>query len=153
MKWMRVLGLGEMSPLGALVAGALIGAAGMPVVKKGIRGVAVSTVGAALAASDFIKNMGGCANREWRNMVEDARLKRAERGDGVKENLREAGLGLACAGLSVADMARERYQDIKDNIGEKFAQVRETTKEAAENLTDSIAPAEEKKPDNDNADM
>lgn len=138
MKWMRMLGLGEMSPLGVLVAGALIGAAGLPAIKRGARGIVVSSVGAALSASDFIKNLGGNVSREWHELVEDARDKRVVAGDGVKEHLRGAGVELAGAGLAVAEMAREKYRDVKENIGDKVAHFRETGEEAIEKITEDV---------------
>ncbi|KJS03810.1 MAG: hypothetical protein VR68_00580 [Peptococcaceae bacterium BRH_c4a] len=125
MKWMRMLGLGEMSPLGMLVAGALIGTVGLPAVKKGVRGVAVSTVGAALTVTDFVKNSSGNVSRGWRELLEDVKMKRIEDGHTVKGHLHDAAADLAGAGVAVAEMAREKVHDLKESLENKVAQTRE----------------------------
>lgn len=134
LKWMRMVGLGEVSPLGALVAGTLIGVVGLPTIKKGVRGVAVSAVGAAMAVTDFVKNSTGNISREWHEVLEDARVKKVEGGHAVKEHLHDAAVDLAGAGLAVTEMARDRVHDIKEGFENKVAQTREELAEIKKDL-------------------
>ena len=125
MNFMRMMGMGSVSPLGALVAGAIIGAAGVPIVRKGVRFLAVTTVGAALEASDRFKNAGGNVNQEWQNILNEARARKKDGGIPIREHLHEAGVGLAGAGLSMAQETREKFNGIKENIEGKMAGARE----------------------------
>lgn len=142
MKYMRMLGLEEISPLGALVAGTLLGVAGVPVIRKTARGIAVVAVGAVLSASDYVRDIGGNMSGEWRSLLEDARTRRAEAGVSVGDQIREAGVGLAGAGLAVADMAREKYRDVKESVEQKIARAGEAAHEAGEEITESVDDAD-----------
>jgi len=130
-----MIGLGEMSPLGALVAGTLLGAVGLPTIKKGVRGVVVSAVGTALAATDFVKNSTGSISREWHELLEDARTKRVEGANAVTDHLHDAAVDLAGAGMAVAEMAREKVQDLKEGFENKVAQTRDELVEIKEDLS------------------
>lgn len=111
MNFMRMMGMGSFSPLGALLAGAIIGAAGVPIVRKGVRLLAVTTVGAALEASDRFKNAGGNVNQEWQNILNEARSRKKDGSMPIREHLHEAEVGLAGAELSMAQHTREKLND------------------------------------------
>lgn len=64
-KLLRAVGMGGISLLGALAAGILIGSAGMPAVKKGLRGLAVRGVAAALTAGDILKHAGARISEKY----------------------------------------------------------------------------------------
>lgn len=116
----KILRVGQLSPMGVLLAGILIGAAGMPAVKRGLRVLAVSGIGAALAAEGFVKNAITGITRNPGHMTEDAGIKNQEKTSYIKQNLREAGVSLASAGMAAAGLAREKLNSLKENVDEKI---------------------------------
>lgn len=111
LKWGCLEGL---SPLGALVAGVVIGTAGLPVIKKGLRGLAFTATKAVIAVTDQVKEAGECLGQEWKQIVSEVSSKREEKKDCVRAGLRGAGVGVVGAGIGIAEQARDKMQGIKE---------------------------------------
>ncbi len=148
MKLLRNVGFGEISPSGVMVIGVILAVAGLPVVKKAVRGIAVSTVGAVMAAQDFIKNTGDNINREWQSVLDEARLQKRGDGKAVKEHLFDAGIGLAEASLAMADRAKDKISSIKENI----SQARDNLLEAGNDVGEATGIAADEVDTMDNTD-
>ena len=73
MKWLLANPLKTLPPLGLVAVGALVGVAGVPVVKKTARSLAVITVRGALAVNDAVKGVGSSLTQSWEKMVDNAR--------------------------------------------------------------------------------
>lgn len=73
MRWLLANPLKTLPPIGLVAIGALVGVAGVPVVKKTARSLAVLTVRGALAVNDVVKGVGGSFSRGWEQMVQQAR--------------------------------------------------------------------------------
>ncbi|GAB6158160.1 hypothetical protein JCM39194_13600 [Desulfotomaculum varum] len=73
MRWLLANPLRTLSPLGLVAVGTVIGAAGVPVIKKTARSLAVLTVRGALAISDALKETGEGLTRSWERMVHEVK--------------------------------------------------------------------------------
>ncbi|MDF9408869.1 MAG: hypothetical protein A4E52_01070 [Pelotomaculum sp. PtaB.Bin013] len=73
MKWLLASPLRTLSPLGLLAVGAVVGIAGVPVLKKTVRGLAVLTVKSAFTVNDMVNDAGDSLKDAWGKMVESAR--------------------------------------------------------------------------------
>ncbi|MGO0121855.1 hypothetical protein [Desulfothermobacter acidiphilus] len=62
-----------LSPVGYAVIGAVVGAAALPVVRRGLRRAAVWTVRGVLAVQDQAKKVAAGAKSEWQGLVSEAR--------------------------------------------------------------------------------
>ncbi len=60
MKWLLLNPLRTFPPLGLVAVGALAGAAGMPLIKKTARGVAVLTAKGVLSVKECMQEKGSC---------------------------------------------------------------------------------------------
>ncbi len=138
MRWMRNIGLGEISPSSALLIGAVIGIAGMPAVKKIVRGLAVSAVGAVMSANEFVKDAGGNASSEWKKLMEEARTGRSN-DKHMRDHLFEAGVGIAGAGIAVVEKTKEKISNLKAEIApakNDLVEVAETMQEGVQEVED-----------------
>lgn len=78
MKWLLMNPLQTLPPFGLIALGAVVGIAGVPVVKKTARKLAVLSVRGALTVNDAIKGTRGNVKRNWQDIVEQARPKSNE---------------------------------------------------------------------------
>jgi len=78
MRWLLANPLRTLPPAGLIAVGALVGVAGVPVLKKTARSLAVLTVRGALAVTDMIKDTGGCLKKNWEEMVEEVKTKQVQ---------------------------------------------------------------------------
>ncbi|CCO07738.1 hypothetical protein [Desulforamulus hydrothermalis] len=77
MRWLLTSPLRTLSPLGLVAVGTVIGAAGVPVIKKTARSLAVLTVRGALAISDALKETGEGLTKSWEKMVHEVRVQQS----------------------------------------------------------------------------
>lgn len=78
MRWLLLNPLRALPPIGLVAVGAVVGVAGVPVVKKVARNLAVTTVRGVLAVSDAVKETGESLTRGWEQMAREARKQQAE---------------------------------------------------------------------------
>ncbi|MEW6698479.1 MAG: hypothetical protein ACOY35_01500 [Bacillota bacterium] len=78
MSWLLLNPLRTLPPIGLVAVGAVVGAAGVPVVKKVARNLAVTAVRGILTVSDAVKETGESLTRSWEQMAQEARKQQAE---------------------------------------------------------------------------
>lgn len=142
MRWMRHMGLGEISTPGALLIGAAIGVAGIPAVKKIARGLAVTAVSAVMGMNDMVKGVGGNASNEWKKILEDARSGNNDKQ--IRDHLHEAGVGIAGAGMAAVEKTKEKISNLKSDL----SHVKNDLMEVSENMRDDVREAENHMPNN-----
>ncbi len=131
MRWLKWGMLEGMSPLGVLVAGLVIGTAGMPVIKKGLRGLAFTTTKAVMAVTDHVKGAGESLGQEWKQMVGEVASKREQQKTAMKAGMRGAGVGVISAGIGLAEQAKGTMQGIKEGWRDLVEEARSDLKGAA----------------------
>lgn len=72
MRWLSWEPLMEISPVGLLAAGVVLGA-GSPAIKSGLRGLAVGATKGILSISNQLKETGEKINEDWQDMVAEAK--------------------------------------------------------------------------------
>lgn len=78
MRWLLASPLKTLPPIGLVAVGALVGVAGVPVVKKTARSLAVLTVRGALAVNDAVKGVSGSLSQGWEQMVQEVRNQQSQ---------------------------------------------------------------------------
>lgn len=78
MRWLLLNPLKTLPPIGLVAVGAVVGVAGVPVVKKVARNLAVTAVRGVLAVSDAVKETGESLTRGWEQMAREARKQQVE---------------------------------------------------------------------------
>lgn len=114
MKWLKWGALGELSPMGVLVAGLAIGTVGMPVLKKGLRALVYATTKGVVAVAGQVKDAGEKLGQDWQQIVTEVEAEREKKREAVRTGLRGAGVGLIRTGIGISDQARSKIEGIKE---------------------------------------
>lgn len=144
MRSMRWGALGELSPLGILAVGLVVGTAGIPVIKKGLRTLAFMTAKGVISTADHVKDTGEKLSREWKQMVDEIMAARDKQNESIKTGLQGAGVGMAGTGLGLSEKARGKIEDIKEEWKELVEEARSDTKKVEEkndNNADPVPPS------------
>ena len=142
MRWMRWGVLEEISPLGLLATGLVIGA-GTPVIKKGLRSLAVFTAKGILTVSDSLKETGEQASRNYQQLVLEAREQQEINKCNIREHLHTAGITAVKGGLTVADEIQEVINTAKEKLNKYVEEARQDLKKTVMQVTVPEAEKEE----------
>ncbi|RJQ24890.1 MAG: hypothetical protein C4589_12095 [Peptococcaceae bacterium] len=109
------------------MAGVLVGTAGLPLVRRSLRGLAVSAVKGALVLGDGAKELSRKVNNSWAELVEEVKREQTDEEGGVQQKARRAEVELIKKGIDVADQ-------VKGNIGRVKGKVSSLIEEAKKDL-------------------
>lgn len=131
MRWLRpeaLEALEGISPWGLLTVGVLVGTTGLPLVRKGLRGLAVGTVKGALAVSAGVQEMAQKVSQEWSELVAEVKQERESRQESWREKIRKTEIEAIKKGLDVSEKIKGTVEDIKGKVS---GLVEEARKEVA----------------------
>ena len=145
MRWMRISSLEQFTPIGLIATGILIGA-GSPVIKKGLRGLAVLTTKGILNVTDNLKETGEQLTDNWRQLVTEARDQREICKLNLKEQLHIAGVTAVKGGLNVADELQGIVNQAKGTINMYVEEARRELEKSVNQTTYAQTASEENEP-------
>lgn len=120
------------SPWGLLAAGLAVGITASPLVRKGLRAVAVETTRAALSVSDAVKNCGEKVSEGLSGIVAEAKSQPGGQLDNVKNKARTVGVAAVGSGLAVVDKVKETAGEFKHKWDDLVAEAREQKEKGPE---------------------
>jgi len=112
------------SPWGLLIAGAVVGTVGLPVVRKGARSLAVHTVKGVLAVSEGAKGLSQKMNQEWMELVHEAKADAESKKDNCRERIHRLEVESVKKGMHLAERARDGFGNIKERFGDLVEEAR-----------------------------
>ena len=102
MRWLRSELLEGVSPWGLLVGGVLVGTAGLPMVRKVLRSLAVGVMKGGLKVGEEMKKLSQKMSREWAELIEEVKEKKTKKQEGWQEKFRRAEVEAIKKGIDIA---------------------------------------------------
>lgn len=117
MRWLRPELLEGASPWGLLVGGVLVGTAGLPMVRKILRGLAVGVIKGGVKVGEEAKELSQKMSREWAELMEEVKEERTKEQEGWQEKFRRAEVEAIKKGIDIAGKTKGKIENMKEKVG------------------------------------
>lgn len=113
MRWYPMGLMGNTSPIGLLFLGTIIGAVGLPVLRKTARTAAVLTVSGVLMATGAVKKVGQNISREKEHLAADVGVRQVGETPSMHDCIHSAGVGVVKKGMELGEEINSKLQSGK----------------------------------------
>lgn len=150
MRWYNMGFFSRTSPLSLIILGTIIGAAGLPVIRRTARAATVLAVTGVWGATNKVIRLGDAISREFNQLAAKAKATQHADLTSMQACMHTAGVDIVRKGMEMGESINNTIQEGKEKFSGYIDQIIPETTETLEDTSNDKTPGETGPPANKN---